>query len=627
MEKSYWSRLGTQRRVSRRSVMRGAGVAAAGITGAALIGCGGSDEEVVASGGSAATAAATQALAQVTETQAAAATSTQTSVAAVATTAASIDPYPGVKRGGKLVGSWIQDPPTIDPYGNLSYLAKYPSSFSVSRLFMNGTGEGQSPYNLGPVPDLAESAETTDAVTWIVKLKQGVKFHNKAPVYEREVTSADVVSSWNKLIADESPNKDTVPNIDSCEAIDDYTLKFVCGAPSATFIDTMGDPNALWVQPVEGHNGGFDPAQEIIGSGPFIFESYEPSVDFKFSRNPNWHGSLSPMGSKFSAPFVDEFHWISVPEYQNRLAQLKAGNLHYLNSINANDVIPTKAEMPGLQWFGARPALMSFLYFSNNELDANPVWSDVRFRRATSMAQNRDDITELGYEVEAMVKAGVGSKEDLLRWNNLIPAGFEKWWLNPTDPKMGKAGNDFKYNPAEAAKLLQATGYDGSEIKFQYYPYGGTGGTFNKIGEAVQAYLTAVGLKTEIEHQDYASQYITQTFTGNFSGIAWGYETPFPEVGGYFPRMFGDNARNHGRIKDARISELDALQAAESDYEQRREYIHEIQKINAENMYYVPGQAGAGVNWTGTVESSGGYRVWKSYGQGAENTAWMWLKS
>lgn len=627
MEKNYWSRLGTERRVSRRSVMRGAGVAAAGITGAALIGCGGSDEEVVASGGSAATAAATQALAQVTETQAAAATSTQTSVAAVATTAASVDPYPGVKRGGTLVGSWVQDPPTIDPYGNLSYLAKYPSSFSVSRLFMNGTGEGQSPYNLGPVPDLAESAETTDAMTWIVKLKQGVKFHNKAPVYEREVTSADVVSSWNKLVADESPNKDTVPNIDSCEAIDDYTLKFVCGAPSATFIDTLGDPNALWVQPVEGHNGGFDPAKEIIGSGPFVFESYEPSVDFEFSRNPNWHGSQSPMGSKFSAPFVDKFHWISVPEYQNRLAQLKAGNLHYLNSINANDVIPTKAEMPGLQWYGARPALMSFLYFSNNELDANPVWSDVRFRRATSMAQHRDDITELGYEVEAMVKAGVGSKEDLLKWNNLIPAGFEKWWLNPTDPKMGKAGDDFKYNPAEAAKLLQATGYDGSEITFQYYPYGGTGGTFNKIGEAVQAYLTAIGLKTEIEHQDYSSQYITQTFTGNFSGIAWGYETPFPEVGGYFPRMFGDNARNHGRVKDARISELDALQAAEADYEQRREYIHEIQKINAENMYYVPGQAGAGVGWTGAVEGLGGYRIWKSYGMGAEATAWMWLKS
>ena len=627
MEKNYWSRLGAQRRVSRRSVMRGAGVAAAGITGAALIGCGSDDEETAApSGGSAATAQATSALSTVVATQAAAATSTQTSVAAVATTAAAVDPYPNATRGGTIVGNWVQDPPTIDPYGNLSYLSKYPSLFSVSRLFRNGTAEGTSPYNLGPEPDLAESAETEDAMTWIVKLKQGVKFHNKAPVNEREVTSADVVSSWAKLVADESPNKDTVPNIDSCEAIDDYTLKFVCGAPSATFIDTLGDPNALHVQPIEGHNGGFDPAKEIIGSGPWIFEKYEPSVDFEFTRNPNWHGSQSPMGSKFSAPFGDKFHWISVPEYQNRLAQLKAGNVHY-TGVSSSDVLPTKDEMPGLQWFGARPALMSFLYFSNNELDTNPVWSDARFRQATSMAQHRDDITELGYETEAMIKAGVGSREDLVRWNNLVPAGFEKWWLNPTDPKMGAAGDTFKYNPAEAAKLIAATGYDGSNIKFQYYPYGGTGGTFNKIGEAVQAYLTAVGITTEIEHQDYSSQYITQTFTGNFSGIAWGYETPFPEVGGYFPRMFGDNARNHGRIKDARISELDALQAAEADYETRREYIYEIQKINAENMYYVPGQAGAGVGWTGVGEGVGGYRVWKSYGFGTEVAPWLYLKA
>ena len=89
--------------------------------------------------------------------------------------------------------------------------------------------------------------------------------------------------------------------------------------------------------------------------------------------------------------------------------------------------------------------------------------------------------------------------------------------------------------------------------------------------------------------------------------------------------MFGDNERNHGRIKDMRIRELDALQAAEADYEKRREYIYEIQRINAENMYYVPSQAGAGVGWTGANEKLRGYRVWKSYGMGTENSPWLWL--
>ena len=54
--------------------MRGAGVAAAGITGAALIGCGSDDEETTTaapSGGSAATAQATSALSTVVATQAA----------------------------------------------------------------------------------------------------------------------------------------------------------------------------------------------------------------------------------------------------------------------------------------------------------------------------------------------------------------------------------------------------------------------------------------------------------------------------------------------------------------------------------------------------------------------------
>src|SRR5690606_1900074 len=103
----------------------------------------------------------------------------------------------------------------------------------------------------------------------------------------------------------------------------------------------------------------------------------------------------------------------------------------------------------------------------------------------------------------------------------------------------------------------------------------------------------------QVQTQAYTAQYFPQTFAGNFNGIAFGYETPFPEVGGYFPRMFGDDPNNHSRISDPEITDLDRRQRVETDEEDRRELVHEIQRINAENMYYVQNQAGAGTDWTG----------------------------
>ena len=82
---------------------------------------------------------------------------------------------------------------------------------------------------LGAVPDLAaELAETSaDGLTWTLKLKQGVKFHDGT-----ELKASDVVFSFK---FGQSPNctynpdscSAIVDNVASVEAVDDYTVKFV----------------------------------------------------------------------------------------------------------------------------------------------------------------------------------------------------------------------------------------------------------------------------------------------------------------------------------------------------------------------------------------------------------------
>lgn len=237
------------------------------------------------------------------------------------------------------------------------------------------------------------------------------------------------------------------------------------------------------------------------------------------------------------------------------------------------------------------------------------------------MMTDRDTLTELGYNVKELQDAGL---DVAIKWNNIIPAGWGAWWLDPQSPEHGESGKFFQYDPAEAKALLDASGYAGEEIVYQF-PNDIHGATFNRIAEAAGNYLIEGGLNLSVQTQAYTAQYFPQTFAGNFHGIAFGYETPFPEVGGYFNRMFGEDPNNHSKYSDPKITELDLKQRAELDPEVRRGYIHEIQKINAENMYYVPSQAGAGTGWTGYRPEVRGISQTRGYGGATENLPAFWL--
>jgi peptide/nickel transport system substrate-binding protein len=237
------------------------------------------------------------------------------------------------------------------------------------------------------------------------------------------------------------------------------------------------------------------------------------------------------------------------------------------------------------------------------------------------MTTDRDALTELGYNVKSLQDAGLDVS---LLWNNVIPAGWGSWWLDPKSAEHGESGKFFNYDPAEAKKLLDASGYAGEEIAYQF-PNDIYGATFNRIAEAVAGYLAEGGVNVSIQTQAYTAQYFPQTFAGNFHGIAFGYETPFPEVGGYFNRMFGSDPNNHSRRSDAKITELQQKQAVELDAEVRKGYLHEFQRINAENMYYVPSQAGAGTGWTGYRPEVKGIAQTRGYGAATETVATYWL--
>lgn len=521
------------------------------------------------------------------------------------------DPFANAKRGGRLRLDTTGDPPSIDPYGNTSFLNKTFAAYAYSRLFKYKAGPGIDAGDVKPTPDIAQGAEVSpDGLKWVVKLRPDVKFHNLAPVNGRAVTSDDIKYSWRRATDPKNGNSIQLDFVDKVEYPDPQTAVFTLKYTYAPFLDTLADANLLWIMPTEA-DGGFRPGEKAIGTGPWILDNYTLSVGQTWNKNPEWYEK--------GFPLADGIDLAIIPEYATRLAQFQAGNLD-ATGLSSSDLVKVKQQKPNVTLVGLLPEQTSYVYFDS---DPSSPWQDERVRQAVSMSLDRDGLNDLAFDVDKLKKAGIDVKS---LWNNLIPAGMSRFWLDPKSPEHGETGKYFKRDVAEAKKLLAAAGFaNGFPAVFQYAG-NRYGADFNAIAEATIGFLSDIGVKVTTDVQDYNSTYITQTSVGNFKGIAFGPETPFPEAGGYPIRLFTDNPKNRSKIKDPTLLKLAKDQQSELNADKRRQIFLDIQKYNAAKMYYIPSQYRAGTVWTGyqpSIKNTDTYRT-KGFGAPTETYVYYW---
>ena len=112
---------------------------------------------------------------------------------------------------------------------------------------------------------LAESWETPDATTIIAHIRQGVHWHNKAPMNGRELTAADVEFNYHRLcglgsgFTEASPVAGSVCEIvESVTATDDRTVVFKLTNPNVDALPNIFDAFRLALlagalEPIEQH--------------------------------------------------------------------------------------------------------------------------------------------------------------------------------------------------------------------------------------------------------------------------------------------------------------------------------------------------------------------------------------
>ena len=370
------------------------------------------------------------------------------------------------QEGGTLTTATISEPLTL----NLAIAQDTGSSGVLGYLF---EGLTESSWLTNAVePSLAASwTHSEDGRRWIFVLRQDVTWHDGTPFTAHDVafTFNDII--YNPAIDASARSTFTFRFLDedtgtwiaapmAVTALDEYTVECVLPVPFAPFLRLMG--TAIYPKHIlEAHVGAgtfgevwdieTDPA-EIIGTGPFTIERYEPGERVVFRRNPDYwltDGAGNPL------PYLDQIVHIIVPDLDADLDSFRAGEADVyglrgqdfaaLDPLQEEEHFTIHRQGPG---FGGS----DFLAFNQNPLapvePAQLAWfQNPRFRQAVAHVVDRNRII-------AEVHHGLGYPQ----WSSIGPAS----------PFHNATVRRYAYDVAVANRILDELGWldtDGDGIR------------------------------------------------------------------------------------------------------------------------------------------------------------------
>lgn len=577
-EKTYWVAL-ARRTLTRRRLLA---QSAAGAAGAAALACSSRSHR----GG---TAAGGQTSPQANET-----------------------PQPG----GTLTVSNRDNSPGLDVHRNTSGYIKAPTSAVLSRLLQYKTGtDFHVSENHETEPDLALSAESPDAITWTVKLRPDAKFHNIAPVSGHAVEAEDIKATVQRALDPRNPARSGLDMIDPAQVQtpDAQTVVFRLKYPYAPFTAALASPNYFFIFPREALAGAYDPAKQIIGSGPFMFESYTPDVGFVLKKNPNYYQQ--------GRPSIDGIRWNVIPDIHQLEAQFTGGHLDIIGAADGLTLpiadIPTLTrDNPKATVIKADPGGGSVIFYQLG--DPASAFQDIRVRRAASLAIDRDAIGKALYEGDAEAQFCVN-----------LQLGNKALHLADLSPDVAQY---YKYDPAQVKSLLQAAGMTDHAFKLVYFS-GFLGPVYEKEALTLVDMLATAGFKITPLELDYQKDYIgggKGMRYGNFDkdSIVWTGLSQYDDPDEYLFNYF-DSKTTAGltRLNDPTLDAMLSKARATVNSDERTKAYIDAQKYIADKNYCLSALPQPHVYTMALPRVRNFQKTAANYGIGTESYSKLWLKA
>jgi peptide/nickel transport system substrate-binding protein len=374
--------------------------------------------------------------------------------------------------------------------------------------------------------------------------------------------------------------------VDKVEALDKYTVKFTLREPNAWFIDRLAS-TSTWIIAKEcvDQYGDLKRPESIVGTGPWMYQSYEPNVRMTFVRNPTY---FVP-----GLPYADGVDITLSQDPAAAFAQFLSGDFdfgpEYGMVIRRSDLDIALRRVKGL---GMRDYIVVFGGVTGMKLDQEP-FKDVRVRRALAMASNWREVLETN-----AWSLGKGAP------NPAIPAALKEWSI-PIDQLPPEGRRLYEPDIPGAKRLLAEAGLpNGFKTPFET-----TAGYGPDYMDAVQIGLKnwkAAGVEMDLKLKEYGA-FVSSTLFGKFDKMAGGLFGGSNDADSYVHRIFTPGQPlNAGGVDDPKITEMIRLQRRTFDVAKRRDILWDLQRYISQTTYYLYGPSVSAVAaWAPYVKNFG----------------------
>lgn len=327
----------------------------------------------------------------------------------------------------------------LDPIWTTAYISRNHGYLIYDTLFAMDE-------NFVPHPQMVDTWDTSeDGLVWTFTLRDGLKFHDGAPV-----TSADVIASLERWGKRDGMGQQLFANTASLEAKDDKTFVLTLSGPYGLVLESIGkiSSNVPFIMPARvAATDPFEQITDFTGSGPFVFQSDEwvPGSTVVYTKFADYVPRDEPVSAASGGKIakVDKVIWTYFPDQTTAMNALMAGEVDFFEQPSP-DLAPLIATNPDIT-VEINDPLGGIGFARFNHL--LPPFDDADVRRAAIMAMNQEDY----------MAAAVG---DPVYWRtcySVYPCGT---------PLENEAGSEvMKTASVEAAKeALAKTGYDGTPV-------------------------------------------------------------------------------------------------------------------------------------------------------------------
>lgn len=280
-----------------------------------------------------------------------------------------------------------EDPDVLDPSLSRSFVGRVVFSALCDKLF-------DVDEKLAIQPQLATGYEwSADSRTLTLKLRPGVTFHD-GEKFDAAAVKFNI--ERHKTLPGSNRRGELAP-VNTVDVVDPLTVKLNLSAPFSPLLAQLADRAGMMVSPKAAQAAGDKFGSKPVCAGPFRFVERVAQDRMVFERYPQYWNK--------DAIHFDRIVYTPIPDATVRLANLKSGQLDFIERVASSDMEKLQADKKlktsRITEIGYQGITINLA--KSEKAKQNPLGRDARVREAFELSLDRQGIAQVVMDNEATV--------------------------------------------------------------------------------------------------------------------------------------------------------------------------------------------------------------------------------